>query len=71
MHSIYPTELQLNKANTTGKDTSFLAFNIKVVGSGVGTRVYDRRDDSGFPIVYFPWWSGDVPRLPLYGVYIS
>ena len=28
-------------------------------------------DDFGFPIVSFPWLSGDVPRLPSYGVYIS
>ena len=30
-----------------------------------------KRDDFGFPIVNFPWLSGDVPRLPSYGVYIS
>ena len=28
-------------------------------------------DDFGFPIVNFPWLSGDVTRLPSYGVYIS
>ena len=32
--------------------------------------VYDKRDDFGFPIVT-PRLSGDVPRLPSYGVYIS
>ena len=26
---------------------------------------------TGFPIVNFPWLSGDVPRLPAYGIYIS
>ena len=35
------------------------------------TSVYDKRDDFGFPIVNFPWLSGDVPRLPSYGIYIS
>ena len=30
-----------------------------------------KRDDFGCPIVNFPWLSGDVPRLPSYGVYIS
>ena len=29
---IYPRELQLNKANTSDKETSFLDLNIKVVG---------------------------------------
>ena len=68
---IYPRELQLNKANTSDKETSFLDLNIKVVGSNIHTSVYDKRDDFGFPIVNFPWLSGDVPRLPSYGIYIS
>ena len=67
----YPTELQLNKAITSDKETSFLDLNIKVVGSGVHTSVYDKRDDFGFTIVNFPWFSGDVPRLPSYVIYIS
>ena len=68
---IYPTELQLNKANTSDKETSFLDLNIKVIGSYVHTSVYDKRDDFGFPIVNLRWLSDDVPRLPPYGVYIS
>ena len=64
-------ELQLNKANTSDKETSFLDLNIKVIGSDIHTSVYDKRDDFGFPIVNFPWLSGDVPRLPSYGIYIS
>ena len=32
---IYPTELQLNKANTSDKETSFLDLNIKVFSSDV------------------------------------
>ena len=68
---IYLTELQLNKAITSDKETSFLDLNIKVVGSDVHTSVYDLRDDFRFPIVNFPWFSGDVPRLPSYVVYIS
>ena len=69
--NIYSTELQLNKAITSDKETSFLDLNIKVVGSDVHTSVYDKRDDFGFPIANFPWFSGDVPRLPSYVVYIS
>ena len=37
---INPAELQLNKANTSDKETSFLDLNIKVIGSDV----YDKRD---------------------------
>ena len=46
-------------------------LNIKVIGSDINTSVYEKRDDFGFPIVNFPWLSGDIPRLPLYGIYIS
>ena len=68
---IYPAEHQLNKANTSDKETSFLDLNIKVIGSDIHTSIYDKRDDFGFPIVNYPWLSGDVPRLPSYGIYIS
>ena len=37
----------------------FLDLNIKVTGNNIHTRVYDKRDNFGFPIVNFPWWSGD------------
>ena len=53
---IYPAELQLNKANTSDKEFSFLDLNIKVIGSDIHTSVYDKRNDFGFPIVNF----GDI-----------
>ena len=56
---IYPRELQLNKANTSDEETSFLDLNIKVIGIDIHTSVSDKRDDFGFPIVNFPlveWW---------------
>ena len=46
---IYPSELQLYKANTSDKETSFLDLNIKVIGSDIHTSVYEKRDDFGFP----------------------
>ena len=68
---IYPAEHQLNKANTSDKKTSFLDLHIKIIGSDIHTSVYDKRDDFRFRIVNLPWLSGDVPRLPSYGIYIS
>ena len=61
----------MNKANTSDKGTPFLDLDIKIIGNDVHTCVHDKRNDFGFPIVNFPWLSGDVPRLPSYGVYIS
>ena len=68
---IYPAELQLNKANTSDIKTPFLDLNIKVIGSDIHTSAYDKRDDLGHPTNNFPWLSGNVPRLPSYGIYIS
>ena len=68
---IYPRELQLNKANTSDRETSFLDLNIEVVGGDIHAGVCGRRDDFGFPIVNFPWLGGGVPGLPSCGVYIS
>ena len=68
---IYPAELQLNKANTSDKGTSFLNLNIKVIDSDIHTRVYDKRDDFGFSFFNFQLLSVDVPRLPSYGINIS
>ena len=61
----------IENANSSDKETSFLDSNVKVIDSDVHTSVYDKRDDFRFPNVNFPWLSGDVTRLPSYGVYIS
>ena len=71
IRDIFPTELQLNKANTSDKETSFLDINLKKINSDVHTSVYDKRDEFGFPKDNFSWLSGNVPRLLSYGIYIS
>ena len=70
---IYPTELQLRKANHSDKETSFLDLNNdkKKNGSHIHTHVYNKHNDFGFPIAYFPWLRGDVHKLLSYGIYIS
>ena len=67
--SVLQTKRVFTDANTSNKETSFIDLNLKIIGSDVHTSIYDKRDDFGFPIVNFPWLSGDVPRLPSYGVY--
>lgn len=68
---IYPTELQLNKANTHDSEADFLDLNIKITNGSVCTKIYDKRDDYNFDIVNYPNLDGDVPRSTSYGVYIS
>ena len=56
---IYPTELQLNRANFSDTAASFLT---------VSTKIYDRRDENDFEIINFPFLDGDAPRRISYGV---
>ena len=37
---VYPTELQMNKANTSDKETFFLNLSMKVIGSDVYAFLY-------------------------------
>ena len=63
---IYPSELQLNKANTSDTEAVFLDLHLSISNDIVSTKIYDKRDDFGFPIVR--WWCSS---LYIYGVYIS
>ena len=68
---ICPSELQLNKANTSDTEAAFLDLHLSFSNDIVSTKIYDKRDDFVFEIVNFPFLDGDVPRSTSYGVYIS
>ena len=68
---IYPSELQLNKANVSDTEASFLDLHLSISDGFIQTKIYDKRDDFDFDIVNFPFLDGDVPRSTSYGVYIS
>ena len=69
--ALYPSELQLNKANTSDTEAPFLDLHLSISNGFVSSKIYDKRDDFDFNIVNFPFLDGDVPSLPSYGVYIS
>ena len=71
VNQIYPSELQLNKANASDTEASFLDLHLSISNGFVSSKIYDKRDDFDFDIVNFPFLDGDVPRRPSYGVYIS
>ena len=71
VRQIYPTELQLNKANSSDTKAPFLDLNLSMTNGIVSSKIYDKRDDFNFAIVNFPFLDGDVPHSPSYGVYIS
>ena len=68
---IYPTELLLNKANSSDTDTPLLDLNLSITNGIVSSKNYHKRDDFNFETVYFPFLVGDFPRSPSYGICIS
>ena len=68
---IYPSELLLNKANTSETEAAFLDLHLSISYDFFSTKIYDKCDDFDFEIVNFPFLDGDVPRSTFYGIYIS
>ena len=68
---IYPSELQLKKANTSDTEAAFLDLLLSISNDIVSTKIYNKRGDFDFEIVNFPFLDGDVLRSTSYGVYIS
>ena len=52
---IYPTELQLNRANSSDTEAPFFGLNLCISNGTVSTKIYDKRDDFEFDIVNFPF----------------
>ena len=55
VRQIYPTELQLNKANSSDTEAPFLDLNLSITNGIVSSKIYDKRDDFNFEIVNFPF----------------
>ena len=82
---IYPTELQLNRANASDTEAPFMDFmdlNLCISYGTVSTKIYDKRNDFDFDIVIPLFWMAmstppphppppPPPRRISYGVYIS
>ena len=60
---IYPTELQLNKANSSDTEAPFLDLNLSITNGIVSSKIYDKRDDFNFEIVNFPFLDVYSPQL--------
>ena len=54
---IYPSELQLNKANTSNTKAAFLNLHLSISNDIVSTKIYNKRDDFDLEIVFshFRW----------------
>ena len=45
VNQIYPSELQLNKANPSDIEASFLDLHLSISKGFVSSKIYDKRDD--------------------------
>ena len=68
---IYPSDLQLNKANVSDTEATILDLHLSISDGYVKTKIYNKRDDFDFNIVNFPYLESDVSRLTSNGDYIS
>ena len=69
---IYPTELQLNRANSSDTEAPFiLDLNLCISNGTVSIKIYDKRYEFDFDTVNFRFLDGDVPRRTSYAVYNS
>ena len=71
INRIYPTKLQLNRANSSDTEAPIFDLNLCISNGTVSTKIYHKWDDFDFDIVNFPFLDGDVPRRTSCGVYIS
>ena len=57
VNQIYPSELQLDKANISDTEAPFLDLHLSVANRFVSSKIYDKRDDFDFDIVNFPFFG--------------
>ena len=55
----------------TAASSPYLDCYLYIDNEKLTARLYDKQDDSNFPIVNFPFLSSNVPSAPAYGVYVS
>ena len=70
VRQIYPTELQLNKANTSHTRALFSDLHLSILNGFVSSKLNDKRHDFDFDIVNFPFYTVLFPA-PLLMVFTS
>ena len=65
---IYPSELQLNKTNTSDTEAAFLGLHLSISNNIVFTQI---NDNVTILIVNFAFLDGDVPRSTSQNLYLN
>ena len=69
---MYPSELQLNKTNSSETETPFFDLHLSVLDGFMSCQIYDKHDDFNFEIViFFLTWMGMSSSSILRCLYIA
>ena len=69
---IYPSELQLNIANTFDTEVSFLDLHLSISNDIVSTKIYDKRDEFDFEIAnFFFFWVMFLSLHPMESISLN
>ena len=72
VNRIYLSEHQLNKANVSDAEATFLDLHLFISDGFVMTKIYDKRDDFDFDIVNFPFLDGVfLVRHPMVFIFLN
>ena len=66
-----PRELTLVNTNTSTRTVTFLDLGITLHHGKFKHHLYDKRNDFDFSVINYPLLSGNIPKIPSYGVYMS
>ena len=55
---IYPSELQLNKTNSSETEASFLDLHLSILVGFISYKIYDKRADFNLRLLTFLTWMG-------------
>ena len=59
INHIYPSSLQLDMANVSNTEASFLDLYLSISNGFIKTKIFDKSDNFDFDIVNFPFLDGD------------
>ena len=68
---IYPEELILLNTNIHRTNVHYLDLNIFLQSGIFKYSLFDKRNDFNFNVISYPFLSGNIPKIPTYGVYVS
>ena len=71
MTEIYPNEMKLTCTNTSTSVCTYLDLYISVYQGKYSFKSYDKRNAFRFDVINYPNLTGNIPKKPSYGVFIS